>query len=301
MCAIVGCTALVLRPGMKTCCNPSHQAVEKVHMERGQSRFQLQERLARARVAHPSDSLGGDVNPSIEAAPLEEDVDEEVEDFSISPNGITLRTQNVGVSEVPNNAIKLKAQFSRKHTHNEQVFVAPCGIIITRETFYGAEAVGSVVVSVMLSKLYRPKLIITKEMIKRTYRIKGTMPEHIFFDNNCQLAKMVQNDPEFANIGLSVDIFHFKSKHKITDVFCQTRCNPAAFPELRGEGNKAWYFNSSIAEQTNVWLGGYHSICREMLVDKYNFFLDEMILRRNRMTREKLAASGCMPNTWEQL
>jgi len=58
------------------------------------------------------------------------------------------------------------------------------------------------------------------------------------------------------------------------------------------------FFNSSIAEQTNVWLGGYHSICREMLVDKYNFFLDEMILRRNRMTREKLMKEGAMPSTW---
>ena len=135
-------------------------------------------------------------------------------------------------------------------------------------------------------------------MIKRTYRFKGTMPDHIFFDNNCQLAKIVQNDKDFANVGLSVDVFHFKSKHKVTDIFCQTHCNPVAFPELKGEGNKPWYFNSSIAEQTNVWIGGYHSICREMLVDKYNFFLDEMILRRNRMTRERLEASGCMPGAW---
>lgn len=116
----------------------------------------------------------------------------------------------------------------------------------------------------------------------------GTMPDHIFFDDNCQLARLVKDDPAFQNVGLSVDVFHFKSKHKTTDTFCQTRCNPASFPELQGEGGKAWYFNSSIAEQTNVWLGGYHSMCREMLVDKYNYFLDEMILRRNRMTYSKL-------------
>ena len=138
-------------------------------------------------------------------------------------------------------------------------------------------------------------------MVKRTYRIPGTMPDHIFFDNNCQLAKIVQGDPAFKNVGLSVDVFHFKSKHSITDTFCQTTCNPASFPELKGEGDKPWFFNSSIAEQTNVWLGGYHSICREMLVDKYNFFLDEMILRRNRMTREKLMKEGAMPSTWPSM
>lgn len=135
-------------------------------------------------------------------------------------------------------------------------------------------------------------------MIKRTYRISGTMPDHIFFDNNCQLAKIVQHDPDFAKVGLTVDVFHFKSKHSEEDLFCQMNCNPAAFPELKGEGDKPWYFNSSIAEQTNGWLGGYHSICREMLVDKYNFFLDEMILRRNRMTKEKLEKTGEMPSTW---
>lgn len=131
--------------------------------------------------------------------------------------------------------------------------------------------------------------------------MKGTMPNHIFFDNNCQLAKIVKNDPDFANVGLSVDVFHFKSKHKLTDRFCQENCNPAMFPELKGLDNKAWYFNSSIAEQTNVWLGGYHSICREMLVDKYNFFLDEMILRRNRMTFIKLENSLYQPKNWPTL
>jgi hypothetical protein len=121
------------------------------------------------------------------------------------------------------------------------------------------------------------------------------MPDHIFFDNNCSLAKHVQNDPDFNNVGLTVDVFHFSCKHSITDEFCQTNCNPALFPELLGKDGKGWYFNSSIAEQTNVWLGGFHAIVREMLHDKYNFFLDEMILLRNRMTRAKLAKGEHCP------
>lgn len=57
-----------------------------------------------------------------------------------------------------------------------------------------------------------------------------------------------------------------------------------------------WRFNSSIAEQTNVWFGGYHSMCREMQVDRFNFFLDEMIMRKNRLLHAKLEAEGAQPS-----
>jgi hypothetical protein len=114
------------------------------------------------------------------------------------------------------------------------------------------------------------------------------------FDNNCSLAKHVKDDPFFKEIGLSVDVFHFNCKHSVKDTFCQERCNPRAFPELiRDDGG--WYFNSSIAEQTNAWLGGFHSMCREMEATKYNFFLDEMIIRRNKMTLAKLEVAGKAP------
>ena len=109
---------------------------------------------------------------------------------------------------------------------------------------------------------------------------------------------MVKDDPFFKSIGLTVDVFHFKSKHSETDTFCQEHCNSAVYPELISKDNSGWYFNSSIAEQTNVWLGGYYAICREMLVDKYTFFLDEMILCRNQMMREKLAKEGKSPENW---
>jgi len=124
------------------------------------------------------------------------------------------------------------------------------------------------------------------------------MPNHIIFNNNCTVAKHVKNDPDFANVGLAVDVFHFENKHADSDEFCQENCDPKKFPELRGKDGKAWYFNISIAEQTNVWLGGFHSICREMSVDKYEFFLDEMIMMRNRRTREKLEKDGKEPKMW---
>jgi hypothetical protein len=139
--------------------------------------------------------------------------------------------------------------------------------------------------------------VLNQEMIKRTFR-DNIKPDHIFFDNNCSVAKMVKDDPFFRDIGLTVDVFHFKSKHSETDTFCQANCNPVAFPELAGEDGKGFYFNSSIAEQTNVWIGGFHSICREMHVDKYNFFLDQMFLLKNEATLEKLEKEGHEPSTW---
>ena len=33
-------------------------------------------------------------------------------------------------------------------------------------------------------------------------------------------------------------------------------------------------------------------------MDKYNFFLDELIMRRNRLTLEKLAQDGHVPGYW---
>ena len=89
-----------------------------------------------------------------------------------------------------------------------------------------------------------------------------------------------------------MDVFHFNCKHSTKDVWCQSNCNPVNYPELLGENGQGWYFNSSIAEQTNVWLGGFHSMLREMQVDRYNFSLDTMILLRNTMTRNKLQRDG---------
>ena len=240
ICAIVGCS-LPSVPDTKTCSNEDHQKVKKTHIEHGQSRFQLQEHLAWARITHPDDSLGKAVTTIDELV----DVDEGNKVFEL-PTGETTVSQAAHTSgsaqAVPGK--KFRAQFGW------------------------------------------------------TYHMPGTMPDHIFFDNNCQLSMIVQDDLAFKNIGLSVDVFHFKIKHKATDVFCQANCNPVDFPELEGLGTKAWYFNSSIAEQTNVWFSSYHSMCHEMLVDKYNFFLDEMILCCNHLTCNKLAFAYENPKTF---
>ncbi|KAF8572832.1 hypothetical protein K439DRAFT_1377384, partial [Ramaria rubella] len=67
----------------------------------------------------------------------------------------------------------------------------------------------------------------------------------------------------------------------------------ALWPELMV--NSSWLFNFSAAEQTNAWLGGFLSIVREMCMERYNFFLDEMIRRQNNMIYFDLKEKGHSP------
>ena len=114
------------------CSEPAHQEVEWVHQERGQARFQLKKRLQCVLVAHPNDAVAE------EGADLA-DVDDEVEDFEIgSPEQSAKKEQ-------------IQAQLGWRCTYNKQIIVAPCGIIIAQKTFYGAEGVGSVIVSKIIS------------------------------------------------------------------------------------------------------------------------------------------------------
>lgn len=136
-------------------------------------------------------------------------------------------------------------------------------------------------------------------MILATFR-RIPLPSYLFYDNNCSLYKHLDasDNPEDIRlkeeVGLPVDVFHFKSKHREGDIVCGTHCNPASFAELI-DGDQ-WIFNSSIAEQTNVWFGGYRAIVREMRAVRYRFFLDEMILRRNRYTVARLAQEHKAPH-----
>ncbi|KAF9041183.1 hypothetical protein BJ165DRAFT_1350265 [Panaeolus papilionaceus] len=275
VCSIVDCNNPVVS-GKKTCFIAEHQQVEATSLEKGKSRFQLWERLLRANM--PAAAIESMEDMTVEAIQIQEGVDEE---YVVTETG---SIHSAGALEGSNTqaAKKLRIKFGRRCTHNEQLFVAPCGVIVVREMFYHAEALKSVI-----------------EMIKRTYRIPGTAPDHIFFDNNCGVAKIVKGcDPFFDNIGLTVDVFHFKLKHSTRDVYCQRFCNPSGYPELLGEGDRGWFFNTSAAEQANTWIGGYQAMCREMSVEKYNFFLDEMLRRHNIITINKLARDQQFPSYW---
>ena len=133
---------------------------------------------------------------------------------------------------------------------------------------------------------------------------KASLPGVLWHDNNCKIIAMLKNDTDlflrtyFANSALPVDVFHFKCKHKESDITCGQHCNPYLWSELRidpGTPQECWRFNSSAAEQANAWMTGYQAIVREMRVERYNFFLDEMVKRRNHVVIEELQHKGYAP------
>ncbi|KAI0683441.1 hypothetical protein BC835DRAFT_1295834, partial [Cytidiella melzeri] len=202
ICTITSCDSPVT-PGSHVFQNPSHVNIQHHHVERGQARFQLQHCLQHTRATMP-DSMPGDADASLDIGK---------EDFNLDGQGRVVPEEAdppVCPSKPSARNKRVRAQFGHKRTHNEQqIIVAPCGVIIARTTFYGANAVSSVA-----------------KLVKQVYR-KAPRPEHIIFDNNCSLAKVVKGDPFFQDIGLSVDIFHFSCKHSITDTFCQEHCRLA--------------------------------------------------------------------------
>ncbi|KAJ7510345.1 hypothetical protein B0H11DRAFT_1702034, partial [Mycena galericulata] len=198
------------------------------------------------------------------------------------------RLRNAGISQVPvaGSTPKVRGHISRSWTHNEQLFVRCCGIIISRATFFGSEGIAGV-----------------KDFLKATFpsEYPGSLPSYIFYDNNCQFLKHLgsSGDHYFDNVGLPVDVFHFKCKHTIRDGFCQVNCNPAQFLELIGENGK-WVFNSSATEQANVWFGKFQNTVQEMPVLRFNFFLDEMIYLRNEKIIKDLREAGRKPHLQDE-
>ena len=119
ICAIIHCSLPVVT-GRKTCALSDHEAVENVHNIHGQARFQLKEHLCHAQFAHPGDAF------PVEAANIFQLVDDNTEeDFGFNGRG-----QSIPVKEHTTQKKTLRAQFGCKRTHNKQLFIAPCGIII---------------------------------------------------------------------------------------------------------------------------------------------------------------------------
>jgi CxC6 like cysteine cluster associated with KDZ transposases len=292
VCAIDGCEQPCISAEAKTCANPAHRQMEHLNKARGQAAFILKQRLLHHKVSHPNDAMGTELPERV--TDLEENVewfeindDNAVNAFHAPNQGSVGVADSFGDEEIlcesrksESGNRKVKAQFGRRRTHNEQTLVRPCGVIIARATFFGAEAVSNVLF-----------------FVKKVFSVPGAeKPEHLIYDTNCDAKQQVlaQGDTYFDDIGMCVDVWHFLNKHKVSHTFCQAHCNPADYPELMTPEGK-WFFNTSIAEQTNVWLGGYHAMCREMLPVKYNFFLDEMIRLKNEVVVEKLRRGGHHP------
>jgi len=136
ICTVVDCHAPVV-DGKKTCSDPMHSEVKCIHAERGQALFHLKQRLWQTHIGHPSNVVPEEIDPPSISA-----LDDE-QDFHIGSSGRVMPSVMGGQTSMK----KLHAKLGRNRTHNEQVILTPCGLILARETFYGAEVIPTVVVS----------------------------------------------------------------------------------------------------------------------------------------------------------
>jgi len=170
-CAVTSCSKPV-ETGFKTCPDPEHRRLELHYYERGKAMFQLKSRLERLRISQTNDSLSV---PSLSLGPArltasdeltvtaadlrpntEEGCDNKEEEMPLEGSGdvddqvLVDSDGNIceGKSEMGNR--KLRAQFGRRRSHNEELCVASCGTIFGRARFYGSEAPNGVRVSFFL-------------------------------------------------------------------------------------------------------------------------------------------------------
>lgn len=117
------------QPGHASCLAESHRALEISLQQRNRKALtELRRRLKKAGVSSVAPA-GGDLCTA--------DVD--ASDNPATPDTDTSHPQQSTPQPSP-----AKGRTSRKYTHNEQLCVKCCGIIISRATFYHAEGVAAV-------------------------------------------------------------------------------------------------------------------------------------------------------------
>ncbi|TFY52205.1 hypothetical protein EVJ58_g10145 [Rhodofomes roseus] len=245
-CAVVECNQNA-ETGFATCSTAGHRALEDFKKLENKAMFQLKSRLERLCTSTPSSSAAQDKTSTTDITLRNLELDAEANVLVYEPNDDA--AADVHEHEDPSiecegksadGNTKVRAQFGRRRTHNEELCVASCGVILGRATFYGSEAVNGVL-------LFWRGLFPTRQ----------SLPQVLWHDQNCRLWSMLNNSSEenkqfFDGIALPVDVFRFKCKHKQSDIVCGTHCNPYIWLELRTEEGK-WHFNSSSAEQANNW------------------------------------------------
>ena len=141
-------------PGFKTYTDASHRACEDYYALMGKAMFQLKSHLEQNHVSQTDSAIPvdkTDCSGSDRAAIRAEDAlqeeflqnegdglhDEEIE--VTDDGGINTTVPDVCPSKSEMGNRKIRARFGHKRTHNEELCVASCGVILGRATFYGSE------------------------------------------------------------------------------------------------------------------------------------------------------------------
>jgi hypothetical protein len=149
VCAIEGCEQDV-STGYLTCEDAAHRALEQKRQLRNKANFQLRPQLQKVTTSNPSNPpLDEEVTQFLQAEG--EPVDEGVEE-TLLPAEPSQETS--GCPQKPESGNRrVTGRFGRRQTHNEQLMVRPCGMIIARATFFGSETVPQTVVSILRNSL----------------------------------------------------------------------------------------------------------------------------------------------------
>jgi hypothetical protein len=138
--------------------------MERLHSEKMHANFQATKRLQKMHAAQ--------LNDAMVAQQLSDALDLEFKDewYALDPttqamklfiisnpsstgelDGTAIQNQEGcdGKSELGNH--KLRAKFGHSRTHNEQIVIRPCRIIVARATMVAAEAISNVLVSQMFT------------------------------------------------------------------------------------------------------------------------------------------------------
>lgn len=175
ICSVMTCTTIA-ETGFRTCKDPEHRKLEVNYYQQGKAMFQLKHRLERAKISQTHDSLSlghsatarltGDNNdellPDLIPTPDEDDKDEDMLDLGDHNVG-----ESFGMQEDDEEAVvdeegvcngkpdtgnrSVRARFGQRRTHNEELCVGSCGVILGRATFFGSEAPNRVRVSLIFS------------------------------------------------------------------------------------------------------------------------------------------------------
>lgn len=196
-CAIVGCSNPNLT-GSKACNLPEHQEMERQYKARGNASFTLPKRLRDHRArnqASAEDDKDDDDDDDDDERPDEMDGDvwfekdgdtiRLVANHDIGTIGV-LEPGEVRLEPLPCPANKsdkgnkrVRAQFSRKRVHNDQTLLFCCGVFYARASFYNAEAVSNVIVSITYTI---PYLVLTLSYPAfhqaSVFRAWRTIPQH---------------------------------------------------------------------------------------------------------------------------
>jgi hypothetical protein len=136
LCVVTTCSSFA-ESGHRTCSQEEHRAFEDYNLEKNKAMFQLKRRLARLNTSQPLNSL-----------PANEPSQDQSANFGLFDDEEIVVDKVAGCEGKPEEGNQtLHARFRRKRTHNEELCITSCGVILGRATFYGSEAPNGVQVS----------------------------------------------------------------------------------------------------------------------------------------------------------